>query len=627
MTEIWKIDPDHPDEKIITETVAMIQKGMVCAYPTETFYGLGVDVTNDQAVKRLFDIKRRDYGNPVAVIVSDQQMLVSFVEEVPERALALMDLFWPGPLTILFRTNKRISRRLTTNTGKIGIRISSHPVATAIVQRLGRPLSTTSANLSGFPPSLNARHLRNYFGEKLDVILDAGELNPSKGSTVVDVTEDKLTLIREGIIRGELLFRHFQEEGDTIAPFRALRFNPQKVGDLSRVVAPPYDVISPEAQEELYQRDPHNVVRLILGRQFSGDDDKNNRYTRAAADFRVWRDEGILIQDDEESVYLYEQVFEIQGLGPRTRRGFMAVRRLEEYGTGRMIPHEKTLEGPKADRLLLMKGCGANLSPIFALYSDPLRELPGRMEPFFRRDSEVDIFDQEGVRHRLWRVTDQGFFRDVDRILREKKIFIADGHHRYETAMAYRNWIREKEGGLSEDAPSNFVLMYFAEMLDPGLVVLPTHRVLHNFPGFHRPDFEAKLKKEFRITRSDLPLKPFLALLRERGRNGQALGVLFPGEREGWILEGMKPRSKTKIDTMTLHETILGHQDPRFLRFVQEEEEISASLKESDVQAVFLLNAPRMEDLREVFEAGQVLPPKSTFFYPKLLSGLLINPV
>lgn len=209
---ILDIHPEHPSEARISEAVSLIQQGVLCAYPTETFYGLGVDVTNDQAIKRLFDVKRRDCGNPIAVIVSDRDMLSSIVEEVPERALKLMDLFWPGPLTILFKTNKNISSRLTTNTGKIGIRISSHPIATALVKKLGYPLTTTSANLSGFPPSTSVRHLRSYFGEKIDLIVNSGDLPPSAGSTVVDVTEEKIALIREGVIKGDLVFQHFEEE-------------------------------------------------------------------------------------------------------------------------------------------------------------------------------------------------------------------------------------------------------------------------------------------------------------------------------------------------------------------------------------------------------------------------------
>ncbi|HEX5036457.1 MAG TPA: L-threonylcarbamoyladenylate synthase [bacterium] len=212
MTEILQIDPEKPDPAKIRQAVDILKKGGICAYPTETFYGLGVDVTSEPAIKRLFDVKRRDYGNPVAVIVADREMLATIVDDIPEKAKVLMDVFWPGPLTILYRTNARISRQLTTNTGKIGIRVSSHPIAAALTRELGRPLTTTSANLSGFPPSLNVRHLKSYFGGKIDAIIDSGDLMPSGGSTVVDVTEDKLAVIREGVIKADVLFRHFEED-------------------------------------------------------------------------------------------------------------------------------------------------------------------------------------------------------------------------------------------------------------------------------------------------------------------------------------------------------------------------------------------------------------------------------
>lgn len=212
MTEILRINAESPEPELVRQAVAVLRQGGIAAYPTETFYGLGVDVTNEQAIKHLFEVKRRDYGNPVAVVVADREMLATIVEKIPEKAKVLMDVFWPGPLTILFQTNSQISRRLTTNTGKIGIRISSHPVATALSRELGRPLTTTSANLSGFPPSLTLRHLKNYFKDKVDLIVDSGDLGPSRGSTVVDVTEEKLAVIREGVIKAEVIFRYFEEE-------------------------------------------------------------------------------------------------------------------------------------------------------------------------------------------------------------------------------------------------------------------------------------------------------------------------------------------------------------------------------------------------------------------------------
>ncbi len=212
MSRTITVHPEQPEPILIDEMTEAIRQGAIVAYPTETFYGLGVDVTNDYAIKRLFDLKRRDYGNPIAVLVSDREMLQDVVAEIPPHADALINRYWPGPLTILFPTNSVISKALTTNTGKIGIRISSHPIAQAITANLGKPLTTTSANLTGFPPSANVNHVKSFFKEKIDLIADGGELLPSRGSTVVDVSEDKLVVIREGDISAEDIFELFEED-------------------------------------------------------------------------------------------------------------------------------------------------------------------------------------------------------------------------------------------------------------------------------------------------------------------------------------------------------------------------------------------------------------------------------
>jgi len=215
MSQIISINHSQPEPLLIHEIVQAIRDGKVVAYPTETFYGFGVDVSQETAIKRLFDLKRRDYGNPIAVIVADQEMLYTVVHDVPETAKTLMEIFWPGPLTILFQTTDKISRQLTTNTGKIGIRVSSDPIAASIVKEMGRPLTTTSANLSGHPPSFSAQDVIHYFGDKIDYIVDVGELPPSLGSTVVDVSEEKIVLIREGVLKAESIFKHFGKDYST----------------------------------------------------------------------------------------------------------------------------------------------------------------------------------------------------------------------------------------------------------------------------------------------------------------------------------------------------------------------------------------------------------------------------
>ena len=211
MTEIIRIDPKVPDPKEIGKAADFILAGEVVAYPTETIYGLGADVFSKKAVKKIYDLKSRDYGLPVSVLVANTRMLKEIVTEIPERAMVLMRHFWPGPLTILFQVNEKFPKSLVTNTGKVGVRVSSNPVASALVTKVGRPLTTTSANRTGFPPSLNVKHIQKFFGDHLTCIIDAGECEPSRGSTVVDVTEETMRIIRDGAIPADEVIKCFQQ--------------------------------------------------------------------------------------------------------------------------------------------------------------------------------------------------------------------------------------------------------------------------------------------------------------------------------------------------------------------------------------------------------------------------------
>lgn len=211
MTQILHIDPKFPDPKEIAAAAGFILEGEVVAYPTETIYGLGADVFSRKAIKKIYDFKARDYGLPIAILVTSVDMLQELVTEIPQRARALMRRFWPGPLTILFEVKESFPKSLVTNTGKIGVRISSHPVAAALAGKVGKPLTTTSANRSGFPPSLNVKHIQKYFGNRLSCIIDGGECIPSRGSTVVDVTEETMRIIRDGSVPAEEVIRCFQQ--------------------------------------------------------------------------------------------------------------------------------------------------------------------------------------------------------------------------------------------------------------------------------------------------------------------------------------------------------------------------------------------------------------------------------
>lgn len=210
MSVILRIDPKEPFAGDIDQAVEFLKNGDVIAYPTETIYGLGADVLNKKAIKKIYDLKARDYGLPISILVADLAMLREYVGEVPEQAISLMRRFWPGALTILFPANDKIPKGLVTNTGRVGIRISSHPIAAALVKTFGKPVTTTSANLSGLPPSLSVKHIQKYFGDKIPCIVDGGECEPSRGSTVVDVGEETMRIVREGRIPADEVIRCFQ---------------------------------------------------------------------------------------------------------------------------------------------------------------------------------------------------------------------------------------------------------------------------------------------------------------------------------------------------------------------------------------------------------------------------------
>lgn len=439
------------------------------------------------------------------------------------------------------------------------------------------------------------------------------------------------------------------QNAPVIAPFRGIRYNLQ-TKDLSRVTAPPYDVISAEGQQALHDKDPHNIVRLDLGQGRGSDSDADNRYTRSAAMLQSWIKEGFLIQDADPAYYLYEQIFEADaGKGHSeifVRRGFFALRRLEEFEGGRIRPHEKTLSGPKEDRLLLMKATGMNLSPIFFLYDDPKQVVADLLKKHFEEAPLADFIDEAGVRQRFWRVQDADLFRATDEVLGGRTLLIADGHHRYETALNYRRWILSQNPGLPQNHPIHYVMAFFADMADPGMIVLPTHRILKNDP-LDAADFRARLEKWFEFTTFQADndnRKPFLDALKGLQGTGPAFGLLLANDpREHLILLSQQGKDACQkliqgplqeIDTAILHRMIfqelLGLDDQmvkekQYVAFVKEAEEVFDARQKPDFRAGFILNSQTIAMLKRVMDQGMILPPKTTFFYPKLLTGLLIN--
>ncbi|MGB9846801.1 MAG: DUF1015 domain-containing protein, partial [Desulfotomaculales bacterium] len=290
----------------------------------------------------------------------------------------------------------------------------------------------------------------------------------------------------------------------TIAPLRGLRYS-KTAGTLADLVAPPYDVIDNSAQERYYRRHPYNIIRLEYGKTHPTDGEKDNRYTRAAADFLTWQKEGILVREAAPALYLYEHRFAFCG-EQKVRRGFICAVRLEPYEKGVVLPHEETLPKHKADRLALMRACAANFSPIFGLYADEEKTVEELFRSSNNRPPEASFSDENGHSHKLWVVTDPLVTEQVRKAMAGRRIYIADGHHRYETALAYRNERRAEESANGRERPYDYVMMTLFNLYDPGLVILPTHRLVRNVPELDLEILLSRLKENFQV--EGFPLAP-----------------------------------------------------------------------------------------------------------------------
>jgi uncharacterized protein (DUF1015 family) len=425
----------------------------------------------------------------------------------------------------------------------------------------------------------------------------------------------------------------------TISPFRAWRYAADQVA-VSHVVTQPYDKISPEMQEKYYKASPYNLVRIILGKQASGDGEQENIYTRAAASFRDWRQSGVLRQDPEPALYRYSQTFAIPGTSTQAeRRGFIAAGQLEEYSNGIVFRHEQTLSKPKADRLNLLRATRAHFGQIFMLYSGG-----GKVDALLEssQTADIEVTDEYGVLHRVWMVSDPATIARVQEEMKQSKLIIADGHHRYETALAYRN---ERRAAAGEAQPGAYdsVMMTLVDMDRPGLVVLPTHRLVFGLPSFSPARFQADVRKFFNVEEVDPALDDARAagILRQAGLSGTALLAICserafllhtPKAIAGPLLSNLSLRQQS-LDVAQLHKCLLegvlhiseeSVRNQQHVSYCREASDALAQVRHGKVQMAFLMNPVRIEQVRDIAFAGEVLPQKSTDFYPKLLSGLTI---
>lgn len=436
-----------------------------------------------------------------------------------------------------------------------------------------------------------------------------------------------------------------------IRPFRGVRYNLGKVGDAGAVVAPPYDVIDGERQQRLYEAHPDNIVRVIQGREAPGDSATGNRYTRAAAAYRKWLAEGILQRDAEEGMYVYVQDFVDTASSdtvPKSRLGVVAQVKITPFGRGPIFPHEHTMPGPKLDRLELMRHTGAAFGQIFSLYSDPEKRVHDLLRPHLETSPLLAFSDEEKTQHRLWRVTDAETIRQISECLVHKPLFIADGHHRYETAVTYRDERAAAEGTDPQGYPYGYSMQTLVNMDDAdGMAIGAIHRVVMDLGGGELMRLESGLHELFEegSSRMDRPGE-VLQDLRLRGEGdvpvfgfctGRASGVRYLTLRSSVDLARLDPeghsdawrRLSSGLLQMVLRR-VLGLDTEALtrgekVRFIKSAAEAFRMVREAPDRAGFVLNPVGMDRLREVVLAGERMPPKSTFFYPKVYSGLVIQ--
>ncbi|MBI5487208.1 MAG: DUF1015 domain-containing protein [Deltaproteobacteria bacterium] len=445
----------------------------------------------------------------------------------------------------------------------------------------------------------------------------------------------------------------------TISPFRGIRYDAARVGDLSRVVAPPYDVIPPELHESLAGRHPRNIVHVDFGPRREDDAPGRDRYSRAAANLRAWLDEGTLVRDPRPSLYLYEQEFSLDApaaaapppgrstarplASPIVRRGFLAALRLSAFGAGVVFPHERTLSGPKLDRLALLRATETDTSPIFALYSDPADAATAALRTSANRPPDMIATDDAGIVHRCWRIDDVDAVGAAVRELAERRLFIADGHHRYETTLGWRDEMRARTGGRPDAAPE-FILAFLCNMDAPGLVILPTHRGIHGVEAFSEETLLARLRAALPVTtRPGGPLDAARAVAEAAG-DGKSIAWTTGGGRyhlvgfpavEAFGAEHLAcdPAELRTLDVVLLHDFVfqelLGIAPEevtrgRYVRYYKEAARAAADLGAGELQAAFFLNPVAVEEFRRVSLSGHVLPQKTTFFHPKVFTGLVL---
>ncbi len=435
-----------------------------------------------------------------------------------------------------------------------------------------------------------------------------------------------------------------------LAPFKGVMYNTEKIQELADVVTPPYDVISKKEQENFYKTHPNNMVRLILGKPEEKDTPQNTPHTRAAQYFSQWITQGILIRDEEPAFYLKSIQFEWDGV-TYTRYGIIALVRIEAFDKGVILPHEKTFSRVKSERLELLKACNTNFDPVFALYPDNEDVFSQLTQKIQDKPSDIAFTDNFQQHHQLWRITDPNTHHLITTSLAPESLVIADGHHRYETALNYRNWLKEKSEEFSPDHPANFVMMYLSSMKDPGLIVLPAHRLVNdidqtmmdNIFKKGRDFFEFEVFPYDSATREKVQTEFISQLQAHKSQN--AVGFLHK-RKSAFHLLLLKPDAMDRLFgneipstlknldvtvlTRLIFMELLGFDQKRLdneqlIGYNSKANKAIESVMSGEYDAAFILNSTPIEQVRSVALNRLTMPRKSTYFYPKVVAGIVQN--
>ncbi len=435
-----------------------------------------------------------------------------------------------------------------------------------------------------------------------------------------------------------------------IKPFKMVKYNGSCAQELDKIITPPYDVISDEEQEDFYKAHPNNIIRLVLGKTHKEDTKQNNRYTRAASTLQSWLMQGVLAKDEKPGYMVYQMEYEAPEGGRKMIDGVVAMVRVDDYGKGKVLPHEKTYKGPKEDQLNLTRACRAHLTPIHALFDDDGEAVRSLYKDLMQTPPEIEARDSQGDIHRAWSLDDEVIVEKIADIIGEKSIFIADGHHRYETARAYKQEMDSKVD-TNGDAGHDHVMMYLTPMDHPGLLIRPAYRMVK---GLNSVDIKGFLKRVkpcfetdsiyFDSSGKDEAFETLVKRIEGHKDIGGKFGMIVHGEKCFRILrlkdfscvdqyiDPSIPNALRNLDVTVLREVVIARglrldreEVEGFIEYTASTETLLKKVENGKVQIGFLMNPTRVDQMRKAAELGHKLPQKSTFFYPKVCSGLVIN--